>query len=210
MASLFRLIDNPDLLVASAVGTVGDPDGTRTITSIVVLLIALGLGLVLLAIWMWRSTRPDPELLAPLEAMGDRKWRRRDPVWQRRRLDELRPAGAEPIEPIAAPPEVDEAFEKGPTAGGFDDLHDGEGERVGVAADEHAGTSRVEPAEPVEDTAVDEEARRAAAADTPVETERPLDELPESDLDPAALEAALAELDAELRRSRFTPRSSAE
>ena len=127
MASLFRLIDNPDLLVASAVGTVGDPDGTRTITSIVVLLIALGLGLVLLAIWMWRSTRPDPELLAPLEAMGDRKWRRRDPVWQRRRLDELRPEGAQPLVASAAPPEVDESFDAGPSVSGFDDLN---GERI--------------------------------------------------------------------------------
>ncbi|MDJ0769721.1 MAG: hypothetical protein QNJ12_13045 [Ilumatobacter sp.] len=196
-------------LTATA-ASVGDPEGTRAITSIIALLVALGLTLIMVAVWLYRSTRPDPELLAPLEAMGERRWRRRDPVWQRRRLDELRPAGAEPIEPIAAPPEVDEAFEKGPTAGGFDDLHDGEGERVGVAADERTGTSRVEPAEPAEDAAVDEEARRAAAADTPVETERPLDELPESDLDPAALEAALAELDAELRRSRFRPRSSAE
>jgi hypothetical protein len=117
------LIDRPIVALTAAVGTVGDPEGTRTVTSLIALLVALGLGLVMLAVWLHRSTRPDPELLAPLEAMGDRKWRRADPVWQRRHLDALRPAGALPLEPSVAPPAVDEAFDRGPLATGFDDLH---------------------------------------------------------------------------------------
>jgi len=51
-------------LVASSVG---DPEGTRTITSIVVLLAVLGIALVMIAFWLFRLTRPDKELLAPLE-----------------------------------------------------------------------------------------------------------------------------------------------
>ena len=63
----------------------------------------------MLAIWLFRLTRPDKELLAPLEVMGERKWRRADPVWQRRRLDEVRPDDAQPLQPSAAPPDFDEA-----------------------------------------------------------------------------------------------------
>src|SRR5262245_64138822 len=78
----------------------------------------------MVAVWLFKVTRPDRELLAPLEVMGERKWRRADPVWQRRRLDEVRPAGAQPLQPSAAPPDLDEAFDKGPSVSGFDDLHD--------------------------------------------------------------------------------------
>lgn len=92
------------------------------ITSIIALLVALGVGLLVLARWVHRRTRPDPELLAPLEVMGDRSWQRADSVWQRRRLDEVRPDGAEPLVRSTAPPKIDEAFERGPTAQGFDDL----------------------------------------------------------------------------------------
>lgn len=105
-----------------ALATIGDPEGTRTVTSIVALLVAIGLALLLLAVWIFRTTRPDPELLAPLEAMGERSWRRGDPVWQRRRLDALRPKGARPLAPSVAPPELDASFDAGPTASGFDDL----------------------------------------------------------------------------------------
>lgn len=114
-------VDPRFTLLAAAIG---DPDGTRVVTSIIALLVALGLALAMLAVWLFRSTRPDPELLAPLEMMGERKWRRADPVWQRRRLDDLRPDDAEPLAPSAAPPDVDEAFDAGPSAPGFDDLHD--------------------------------------------------------------------------------------
>lgn len=104
--------------------SVGDPTGERTVTAIVALLVVIGVGLVMLAIWLFRVTRPDPEVLAPLETMGSRSWRRADPVWQRRRLDEVRPAGAQPLQPSVAPPEIDAAFDDGPAASGFDDLHD--------------------------------------------------------------------------------------
>lgn len=108
---------------------IGDPDGTRTVIAIVTLLVVMGLALIMVAFWMRRSTRPDPELLAPLEAMGQRSWRRGDPVWQRRRLEEVRPADAEPLKRPIAPPTLDESFDSVPAAAGFDDLRD---------ADEHS------------------------------------------------------------------------
>lgn len=90
--------------------------------SIVVLLGVIGIALLMLAIWTIKATRPDRDLLAPLEVMGQRRWRRSDPVWQRRHLDEVRPAGAEPLSPAPATPEPDAAFDAGPLATGFDDL----------------------------------------------------------------------------------------
>jgi hypothetical protein len=188
-------------LVASSVG---DPAGTRTVMSIVLLLAVLGIALVMVAIWLFRLTRPDKELLAPLEVMGERKWRRADPVWQRRRLDELRPRDAQPLQPSAAPPDFDEAFfEQGPAAAGFDDLHDdahvnGDAparvdEPVDAPAAVNVADAEAKPAKPA--------ASLSPVAQTPIGIERPMD-LPDSDIDPEVLAAAIAELDAELRLGR--------
>ena len=98
-------------------------DDARQLWSIVALLIVLGIGLVMLAVAVFRVTRPDRELLAPLEVMGRRKWRNADPVWQRRELDAVRPPGAEPLSPTRLRPVPLEGFDAGPTAPGFDDLH---------------------------------------------------------------------------------------
>lgn len=177
---------------AGTLASVGDSEGTRAVGSIVALLVALGLAMVMIAVWLYRSTRPDPELLAPLEAMGERRWRRGDPVWQRRRLDHLRPAGANPLEPSVAPPAVDEAFDQGPVASGFDDLHG----------------DAVEP-EPLQDVAGDQDPLAPPLGGGPVETETPeaierpaLDGLPLGDIDADAMAAAMAQLDAELRDGR--------
>lgn len=170
--------------------TIGDPDGTRTVTSIIALLVALGLGLAMLAVWLHRTTRPDPELLAPLEVMGERKWRRADPVAQRRTLDAVRPAQARPLEPSVAPPEFDEAFDAGPTGAGFDDLH---ADPEADADPDHGGSS-----------ADSGPALRAALLPplgdvTPQQLDRPDDDFTQ-EIDPELLAAARAQLDAELRR----------
>lgn len=170
--------------------TIGDPDGTRTVTSIIALLVALGLALAMLAVWLHRTTRPDPELLAPLEVMGERKWRRADPVAQRRTLDEVRPAQARPLEPSVAPPAFDAAFDAGPTGAGFDDLHadaesdagpDADGATVGLR---HSSVGDFGP--PLGDV-------------TPQQLDRPDDDFTR-EIDPELLAAARAELDAELHR----------
>jgi hypothetical protein len=67
--------------------------------------------------------------------MGERKWRRADPVWQRRRLDEVRPGGADPLEPTSAPPATDAEFERGPQPIGFDDLVAASSSTVAVASE---------------------------------------------------------------------------
>jgi hypothetical protein len=121
--------------VALVAADIGDPDSTRTVVAIIALLVVLGLALVMLAFWLRRTTRPDPDLLAPLEVMGERSWRRGDPVWQRRRLDEVRPEGAIPLKKAALPPRLDESFDAGPSGSGFDDLRREE-EPVSAAAAE--------------------------------------------------------------------------
>jgi hypothetical protein len=222
------------VLLASSVG---DPEGTRTITSIVALLVVLGIGLVMLAVWLFKLTRPDRELLAPLEVMGERKWRRADPVWQRRRLDQVRPPTAQPLQPSAAPPDLDEAFDQGPSASGFDDLHDDAHQAHGAPAenvpshdapvdaasadDASAGVEADAPNDGDEQEAAgaphamdgngdagERPASRRPTSPTPLGIERPM-ELPEREIDPEILAAAMAELDAELRRARDTkPQSS--
>lgn len=113
-----------DAVPSAQLLAVGDPTRTRTVLAAIAFLVAIGIGLLVLAGWLVRSTRVDPEVLAPLEAMGERSWRKADPVWQRRRLDELRPEGAEPLDPMAPPPAADAEFDLGPSLAGFDDFDD--------------------------------------------------------------------------------------
>lgn len=189
--------------------TIGDPDGTRTVTSIVALLVALGLGLLLLAVWIFRTTRPDPELLAPLEVMGERAWRRGDPVWQRRRLDELRPAAAKPLAPSVAPPEFDASFDDGPTASGFDDLQGAETAPSGTASNPTGGGPGHDEADGAAadgDEAPD--AERLPVDATPSGVAGPdLDEFRDGEFDPDALAAARAELERELAESAGSSRA---
>ncbi len=151
----------------------------------------------MLAVWLFKTTRPDPELLAPLEVMGERRWRRGDAVWQRRRLDEIRPPEAMPLERSSAPPDLDASFDDGPSALGFDDLH-GAGLDDEVEPSPVARELRTPPTRSAEG---DDRQRASASSDTPYETVRPpVDELPDGDVDPDVLATAMAELEAELRQ----------
>ena len=92
----------------------GDPGSTRLVYAMVAGLVVIGVLFVLLGIWLFRQTRYDPPVLAPLERMGDKEWRRqRDPATQRRVLDEVRPTGAEPLRHEPSPPNLDAEFESG-------------------------------------------------------------------------------------------------
>lgn len=190
---------------------IGDPDSTRTVLAIIALLVVLGIALVMLAFWLRRQTRPDPELLAPLELMGRRSWRRGDPVWQRRRLDDVRPPQAVPLTRASAPPHFDESFDDGPTGAGFDDLHHDAPSTDGDDDPEPAHTTEVDRGElatddidaETDDTDADVGAdgvERATdnGASTPIAAARPLDDFSDSDIDPEEVERAMAELDAEL------------
>ncbi len=104
---------------------VGDPSRTRAVYAAILFLVALGAVLIGVAVWLVRNTRIDPVVLGPLERMGERSWRRADPVFQRRQLDEVRPSGAVPLDPTAPPPVTDDRYGTGPLVEGFDDLQPG-------------------------------------------------------------------------------------
>jgi hypothetical protein len=53
-------------------------------------MIAIGGGLVGVTIWFWNAARPDPEVLAPLEIMGDRDFVRASDRDKIRLLDAVR------------------------------------------------------------------------------------------------------------------------
>ncbi len=106
---MFSLAHHP----GRSLGILGaDPDSSRIVYGVVIALIVIGVLLIGLAIWVIRQTRVDPELLAPLERMADREWRKRDPAGRRRLLDEVRPEGANPVRPTPEEPEVDDDFEQ--------------------------------------------------------------------------------------------------
>lgn len=83
--------------LTAVVGTAGDTSATRTVYAMVIGLGVIGVALVVLAIWLIKQTKPDPQLLAPLERMDDRAWRKQAPAEMRRDLDSLRPPGAQPV-----------------------------------------------------------------------------------------------------------------
>ena len=98
----------------------GDSGSTRLVYAMVGGLLLVGFALVALAIWVLRQTRPDPALLAPLERMGERRWRRHDEQLRRQMLDEVRPAGALSPDVSGVSPDVsgvspiDDAVSDGP------------------------------------------------------------------------------------------------
>lgn len=118
------LASHPVVALTSA-AEVGDPEATRTVYTTIVILALLGVALAALAIWVFRRTRPEPELLAPLETMETRGWRKLDPAAQRRLLDDARPQGASPLRREASAPSVDSSFATVAPVASFDDLTDG-------------------------------------------------------------------------------------
>jgi HAMP domain-containing protein len=103
-----------------------DPESTRLVYAMVIGLVVIGVVLILLAVWIIRQTRPDLEVLAPLERMGDGDWKKRDPSTQRRMLDEVRPEGAQPLTTEPMPPGIDAEFEQaGRPVSSFSDLGPG-------------------------------------------------------------------------------------
>lgn len=77
----------------STIATLTASTGTTTLV-LVVLLIALGGAMVLTAVWLVRTTRSDAPALAPLEAMGTRRWSRADPDRRSALVASARPEGA--------------------------------------------------------------------------------------------------------------------
>lgn len=68
-------------------------------------LIVLGCVLVVVTLSFWRGAVEDPEILAPLEVMGDRRFARADDERRLEIMNEVRPEGSELVT-VAAPPPV--------------------------------------------------------------------------------------------------------
>ena len=122
------VVDLPPVAASSGVAAIGagDPGSSRLVYAMVIGLVLVGIGLILLAVWILRQTRPDLDVLAPLERMGDGDWKKRDPSTQRRMLDDVRPEGADPLESEPRPPPIDADFEQAvPAMTSFSDLGPG-------------------------------------------------------------------------------------
>lgn len=55
-------------------------------------LIVGGVALLVLTIWFWRTSRPEPTALAPLEVMSERAYRKSKGVDRQFLLQQVRPA----------------------------------------------------------------------------------------------------------------------
>lgn len=86
-------------MIGGAVRTLIASTGT-TMAVLVTLLVVIGLAMIAVAIWLVRSTRTDSVALAPLEVMGERRWRKGDPDRRQTHLDTARPPGAPPPAPM--------------------------------------------------------------------------------------------------------------
>ena len=60
-------------------------------------LVLVGLALLISTLMFWRAAVEDPEVLAPLEIMADRRFARADETRRLAMLNQMRPDGAEPV-----------------------------------------------------------------------------------------------------------------
>jgi hypothetical protein len=112
----------PSMFAVLSAEPIGDPESSRRVYATVVIFVALGVAMSVLAIWLFRQTRPEPQLLAPLEIMDSRRWRRSEPGERRRELDAKRPPGARPLRRSVGRPRVDSEFDTAQPVRSFDDL----------------------------------------------------------------------------------------
>jgi hypothetical protein len=98
-------------LTATSVGSgasFDDTSNSNRILAVVAILAAIGVLMLIFSYWYWRSTRPEPAALAPLELLSSRRVRKAPPEVRRRVLDEVRPASAgEPGQRVLTIPEPD-------------------------------------------------------------------------------------------------------
>ena len=178
-------VDLPSVVASSPiVGVVsaGDPGSSRLVYAMVIGLVVVGIGLILLAVWILRQTRPDLDVLAPLERMGDGDWKKRDPSTQRRMLDEVRPEGAQPLAAEPPPPPIDSDFDEADhEVASFSDLGPGLGGAVPTPTSARADTGDSDDESgQVTDQPVDEtpdDPVEASADDAPHESVEEVDEV---------------------------------
>jgi len=172
-----------------------DDGSSRLVYAMVFALIIIGVVLIVLAVVVFRRTRVDLAVLAPLERMGSRKWRKADPESRRQLLDAVRPAGAtgpSPLEldavPVDLPPPVIESADEPPHEATFVAGPDG------VEPVEHVAAPPVEDPEPVDvPLTVDDAAVASAEPIEPADSDAAsvaADEFADGDVAPADVVAA--------------------
>jgi hypothetical protein len=150
--------------------SVNDVSSTRKVYLLAAGLAALGVALLIITVWFWRSTRPDPALLAPLEVMGERKFRNLDEVSQQDLLNSVRPDDAQPMRWGVVEGE--------PLNGGVIDLE-------AAARAELKGFDDLRDADVVEEPAVEEAVVEAPIAELVPEPVAEVTKAPEPLLDPS-------------------------
>ncbi|MBU3688006.1 MAG: hypothetical protein B7C54_09795 [Acidimicrobiales bacterium mtb01] len=83
--------------------SVGDTGSSAVVLVVALALVAAGVALAVITVWFWRSTRPDPEALAPLVVMSSKRWQLGNQIERRQALDVARPGAV-----IAVPEPVSE------------------------------------------------------------------------------------------------------
>ncbi len=112
--------------------SVNDADSTRKVYLLAAGLAGLGIALIAITVWFWRNTRHDPELLAPLEVMGEKAFVKLDGKARQQILDAARPPDAEPMRWGVIRGETDlpqeivdlRPINRAGDAGGYDDLRE--------------------------------------------------------------------------------------
>lgn len=90
--------------------SVGDTGSSVVVLVVAMALVAAGVALTGITVWFWRSTRPDPEALAPLVVMSSKRWRLGNPIERRQALDVARPGSTVAVlEPVADESLTDES-----------------------------------------------------------------------------------------------------
>lgn len=91
-------VNGPTIGFALLAQTFDDPENARIILFSAAGLVALSVLIAAGTVWWWRSSEVEHPALGPLEVMGSRSWSKGDYALRRRRLQEARPAGAEPAD----------------------------------------------------------------------------------------------------------------
>jgi hypothetical protein len=172
--------------VNGIVGDFSDPTNERIIYLSAAGLAIVGLALLVGTIVWWRRGRQEHPSLAPLEVMGARAWAKAPEGDRRRRLEQVRIAGAGALDDgsvVAEPVDLQALVRSVPQA--FDDLREpGEvweapavGDPVAVepVAVEPVPVEPATPADIVEPAKVDEEVAAPDPDATAVSLERPED-----------------------------------
>ena len=148
-------------------------------------LAVLGLALTLFTVWWWRSTKPEPPALGPLEVMSDRRWQTASENERMRMIDLHRPAGSFVLDGRMDPVPIDLSVLARDLPSGFDDLRD-DPSRWPAAQPGLLQSSLSELLEGVGDSAVDDAAATATDDASATDDEDDVDGDEPSDTEPPA------------------------